>query len=296
MGGRGGGQHDGYWRLLSYEAVYSVGDMGILVQRRSLTPDSRLADGLNMCLQRSDRGLLNYQKCNSDELRGFLHARGFADLVPKRLLKPGLIKTLHQADDNMVFSKLMDLPPELRNICYEFYVAGFSDEPLIMPALPPLARVDKTLCKEVRPIFFKNCIFRIDLLDSRKACLPWQPHRDRMLMTIATTLFFKQLDPMFLGMIRRLQIFIKLHDGTRAVDLVLPDNDDRDAVEVVTAQTRGYGGPGLSQMMLSRGVEARIGAYGKNVLSREEGSKRLVLEDVYGLRGTVEAGMAYQVA
>jgi hypothetical protein len=79
--------------------------------------------------------------------------------------KKALAKALTRADEERTFSRLFDLPQELRDLIYTFYVDGFGLEDgsrsLIVhkPTYPPLARVNRTLRDEVLPIYYeKICV------------------------------------------------------------------------------------------------------------------------------------------
>lgn len=107
---------------------------------------------LNDCLQRAQRGLLDYARRSNEELRTFtLHRHISFDML--RELRLGLtatirdltIRRLTEEDENLQFTTLFDLPPELRNRIYHFYDLPF-DRYLINPAKPPLAQT----CRQLR--------------------------------------------------------------------------------------------------------------------------------------------------
>jgi hypothetical protein len=173
--------------------------MHALIRQREL--DSSFQDITNpeTCLRRLDCGLLHYEQCSADELKKFCIDRGV--IKRSRLIDTSvpvtqslLASILVSADDNIEFTRLLKLPPELRLIIYEHYVAYFADEALLMPTLPPLARVSKELYKEVRPVFFQKCMFEMVLMS---------PVGNRSLfhLNTPTLALFEGLDPAFLAMI-----------------------------------------------------------------------------------------------
>ena len=105
-------------------------------------------------------GFLDYIKCALDELRQFHEKRGLGKAAKLSLRR--LTKALETADDNITFTKLFDLPAELRCRIYHFYVAAFPAE-LSSPSQPPLARTSTALRNEVLPILFDMTRFKLDV-------------------------------------------------------------------------------------------------------------------------------------
>nr|OQO22500.1 hypothetical protein B0A51_08677 [Rachicladosporium sp. CCFEE 5018] len=150
---------------------------------------------------RYDRGLLTYENCSTPELSNFAVQRN--TVTPgsnSKNAKRNLIQALHQADDNQTFSHLLDLPPEVRVFIYEFYFADFFAEHIHMPTNPPLADVSQLLRKEVAPIFYSMCTFRVALTaPSSKHCR----------LHPRSAFFFGTLEPAMLKRIKSLCIYIR---------------------------------------------------------------------------------------
>ena len=107
---------------------------------------------------------MSYGYCSVDELRKFHLDRGFGKA--DRLGHRQLVKKLETADDNIVFSKMVDLPAEPRCRIYDFYVAAFPAR-LRCPAQPPLAMTCKLLRQEVLPVFYDAICFELVLTHYR---------------------------------------------------------------------------------------------------------------------------------
>jgi hypothetical protein len=111
--------------------------------------------------------LLNSHGCERSELKRFCNNRHLQVLRNRARYKSkaALAKALTHADKERTFSRLLDLPRELRDLIYTFYVDGFGLEDgnylqiVHKPTYPPLARVNRTLRDEVLPIYYeKICI------------------------------------------------------------------------------------------------------------------------------------------
>lgn len=73
-----------------------------------------------------------------------------------------MTRVLQGADDRLSFHKFLKLPPELRNIVYEFYVAAFPSK-LELCSQPPLARTSSLVPKEMLPAFYGRKAFEMIL-------------------------------------------------------------------------------------------------------------------------------------
>ncbi|KAK3647820.1 hypothetical protein LTR56_007794 [Elasticomyces elasticus] len=67
---------------------------------------------------RFTRGLLPYTTCSNSELRRFCQQRGLKAI--EGAMRESLISVLENADDEPVFERFLDLPPELRAIIFEY--------------------------------------------------------------------------------------------------------------------------------------------------------------------------------
>ncbi|KAK4892445.1 hypothetical protein LTR27_009101 [Elasticomyces elasticus] len=65
-------------------------------------------------------GLLMYQRCSFTELSEFFWQRSLDAVKPKPRSKKGLIAALEQADEQPVFERFLELPPELRAMIFAY--------------------------------------------------------------------------------------------------------------------------------------------------------------------------------
>jgi hypothetical protein len=121
---------------------------------------------------------MGHHECTQSELRKFATDRNIIAACEKPS-KSSLVHLLLDADKVRTFSKLFDIPPELRQSIYEYYVGDFGEtycpylESLRMHALvdapqPPLARVCRLLRHEVLPVFYSQCRFQVEFIRSRR--------------------------------------------------------------------------------------------------------------------------------
>jgi len=75
------------------------------LQARSLKPERKNSVGLSDCLQRADRGLVNYQSFNTTELWQFVGDRKLR--LSGDVHKADLVELLQQSDDDLMFRKLI---------------------------------------------------------------------------------------------------------------------------------------------------------------------------------------------
>ena len=103
---------------------------------------------------RYQRGLMSYEGLNVSELRSLCKAKGVSS---KAKTASRLARALEKADDNATF-RLLELPPEIRNLIYELH---FSDlgEISTSYAQPPLALASRQLRAEALPLFLGSATF-----------------------------------------------------------------------------------------------------------------------------------------
>ncbi|KXT00745.1 hypothetical protein AC579_10220 [Pseudocercospora musae] len=156
----GVGEYDQYWRLDTYDKwtktklLGAIRSSGLFVSR-GLTKEALIA-----IKRRLDRGLLYYgdQRTSMDMLRKFVKARGIS--LPTPTTRKAIANVLMDADESRTFHGFQDLPTELREIIYEFYVDAFPEK-LVCPTQPPLTRINKLIREEALPIFFKRVRFQL---------------------------------------------------------------------------------------------------------------------------------------
>lgn len=155
--------HDGYWRLSKKRQDLTAKDIrSHLASRHYYTPHKMKKADLEDNLYRANRGLMSYYNITNDRLRGFLKDRKIdlqQTIIGNRLgTARELIQVLQDADENLKFEKFTELPPELRNMVYEYYFASF-DQPIYAPTQPPLTLTCRLLRKESLPIFYSSSEF-----------------------------------------------------------------------------------------------------------------------------------------
>lgn len=125
-----------------------------------------------------------------------------------------LIAKLDERDDTRTFTKFLDLPAELRNCIYEFYMVDFPST-LRLPTTPPLARTNRKIREDVLPLFYSSHEFEIHFLTK-----PIYGENSRGCAKPMDIDYFIEMSPPDLANIRRLKIIVKidLHDGTRGFD------------------------------------------------------------------------------
>lgn len=113
---------------------------------------------------RRERGLVDYDRYDVKDLKVFASGRGLTG-VPKRASKTTLKQILDEADDNMVFSRFMDLPPELRLTIYNLHLNSFSLRTPARAAQPPITKVSRSIRQETLPLFYRNMHVWVKLLE-----------------------------------------------------------------------------------------------------------------------------------
>lgn len=108
---------------------------------------------------RKARGLTNYGQCLVNELKELIRARGI-DIPVGCVRKEALIAELEKADNEVTFSKFLELPAELRNNVYEKYFESLGDLPLL-PHQPPLLLAVRQLREEGLPKYYSHSTFAL---------------------------------------------------------------------------------------------------------------------------------------
>lgn len=139
---------------------------------------SRATEAMSRC----KRGLLSYRRFAARELRAFCTAR---HLQSRATTVHGLARVLEKADEQAVFSKFMDLPPEIRCIIYEFYFFWLEDIP-IPHRQPPLTIASSQVRTESLPLFYQvgsfNCRWHTYTLEADLSEYHTLPHSNALRM------------------------------------------------------------------------------------------------------------------
>ena len=94
-----------------------------------------------------------YHSCSDDELQRFRRDRGLGFRTTEgSWSRKACIERLETADRELKFDRFTILPPELRILVYECYMADFR-KPLRCPIQPPLSRASRLLRLEALPGF-----------------------------------------------------------------------------------------------------------------------------------------------
>ncbi|OQN99105.1 hypothetical protein B0A48_14966 [Cryoendolithus antarcticus] len=191
--------YDHYWSLpsyiwrgpsntvippMSYRQNWAHSARQLLSERGYSVPPSTGDHMLHKLLERSERYLPHYRSCTPVELRTFVAARHLSEgiAITQHTRRSTLERLLAEADEDPMFERFLDLPPELRELIYEYYFANSQDrtvdlwpkhtddqdlQPSIMPSettqpldtsfadLPPLLYCYHQVRAEALPVFWK---------------------------------------------------------------------------------------------------------------------------------------------
>jgi hypothetical protein len=188
-----------------------------------------------------------------------------------------------QADAERRFTNFVNLPAELRNLVYEFYVGDFGTERypgdppvtlgLTCPVHPPLSRVSRMLRHEVLPIFYGQCAFRL--------MLEWSTGSGRLHFTDGALLFLHTLSSKNVACLRRLEFACYLTDDSFYPRVSLLKNE----VVVQAVQPR----PEDDVRPLPTPVQHALEEVAMRIREREE--INLTLGDVYSMRDAIERNL-----
>jgi hypothetical protein len=245
-----------------------------------------------------EQGLLYYDDCTLSELETFSRDRGLQtspllsqmkDSQKHRFLATGLIV----ADRLWTFSRLFELPPELRKLIYEFYVCdlgivgthtgtGFRPSrkhSLDTPVQPPLAQVSRQLRQEVLPVFYCEC--RIHITFGGMTCGRHRIQLDRHSRSLVTQLHLSD----HLALLRKLEISFRhwrYRDGHVTARIFIDLTGRKKKVEFLSDDgSQSYRGD------MPHDLEEGVNKVVAKIHDRE--GRKLKLEDIYGVRRAIEA-------
>lgn len=196
-------RYDDYWRIKHDNGDTKEQMKEKLVKAGYDVKRSWTREELLVWVKRVQLGRLCYGKCDGSELKGFAVARSLMKPSMKRS-KAWMARILMNGDDQRKFKKLMELPPELRKMVYEFYISDFQNESLLMPTQPPLARISMAMRNEILPVFYSFCEF--DLLYQSSAIGSFGSPRFRL--DDETFVFLSTLAPGYMGNLQKLYVEI----------------------------------------------------------------------------------------
>lgn len=146
--------NNSYWKLGLYqdktarEAVEYLDNRGYLCRENASKAVALDAIG------RYQRGLMSYEGLSVSDLDSLCKTKG---LSTKAKTSSRLVRALEKADGNTSF-RLLDLPPEIRNMIYEFHFLDLADVDRAH-VQPPLTLASTQLRTEALPLFYGHATF-----------------------------------------------------------------------------------------------------------------------------------------
>lgn len=139
-----------YWKLGFFDFLTAKQGVAFLKSHGYYCREDASRKKVMKHIGRYQRGLLSYEALGLEELRAICASR---NLSTKAKTVPRLARKLERADDQAKFECLFKLPPEIRNIIYEFYCSDIGAVPF-PHAQPPLTLASRQLRAEFLPIFY----------------------------------------------------------------------------------------------------------------------------------------------
>lgn len=152
---------------------------------------------------RYQRGLLSYRRYNLGTLRNFCAARGVLGAASGLKSRAALASFLEDADDNAKFEKLFDLPPEIRDMIYDFHFVSFNTLPS-SHCQPPLTRASRQLRRETLAAFYQRTAFPLRL-GHTLAFLSYRETRSSLKICPQTLAMMNGMTDQNFGFVRRLR-------------------------------------------------------------------------------------------
>ena len=279
---------DRYWRFVD---IIDLDKKELARQLSRSYPTSGNQQKLMRYATRVERHQINYNGCTNAELQQFVRDRKFRSLTRVPFGRRLYIDYLEVVDDKMGFTRFTKLPPEPRNMIYEYAMGDYPDL-LYCPTQPPLTRVCRAMRVEALPIFFDLTTFvlKLDVHGGRST--------HRIQFSFEALAFLSGLSDANCGMIRSLQ-FDLAQASRRAGDdpdpswvaVRLLHEEPGYEVEVVLRaktllDTRAEADDvGESKQRL----EERVGAVMQGIAARE-GKANMKVLDIYALRSAIDKG------
>jgi hypothetical protein len=235
---------------------------------------------------------VGYDECSIEELIKFINDRGIGDrrlqasdifdfrIKKMRIYQRFLVQKLMKADDERMFTKLFELPPEIRNVIYSYYVADFGKDAsssrdlqaLRTPTQPPLAKVSRTLRHEVLPIFYNQCRFRISFNQTKSA-------ERRLCIQRDSSLFLANISKENFDVIRKMEFAFQAESANKSFIFCIDLTSPKRVVEAAGTTTRDK--PGQIPAAVKRALDVFVAGI-------HDRDGKLRLEDVYFVRKLVE--------
>ncbi|KAK4972312.1 hypothetical protein LTR42_006819 [Elasticomyces elasticus] len=186
-----------YWKLENHEHHSIPAAKRILSGRRFYSKTSVSRTRVQALLSRSDRGFCSYERFSSAELRLFCTNRGIDLTARQSAKKSNIVEVLESADENVTFSKFMDLPPELRLAIYSAHFRTFKKGMTVVP--PPITAVCSQIRAEALPLFYST--YRFGLSADYDLCVT-----EPIGLMQATSRIFEAFPQTSLHLVRRLRL------------------------------------------------------------------------------------------
>jgi hypothetical protein len=241
-----------------------------------------------------ERGLIYYRGCSIEELDGFIQSRGIP--VPKgSIRKAALIAILKQADEDPKFTKLFELPSELRNIIYGKYFEDLGVLPQL-PHQPPMLLASSALRNEASPLYYQHSTFTLGFITNcRTPDILQRPSLRRSLRTAVhrdTQALLKRISDQDFASIKRLKLQVwrpELDVGNNIVSFATWTADLSGSMgSVITQESQDYRAAPWVPLFKSVG-EALERALGE--IRARSGAHKLSKRDVYGLMSVIHNAM-----
>jgi hypothetical protein len=194
------------------------------------------------------------------------------------------VQALLEADEVQTFTKLFDLPPEIRQMVYGFYMCEFGIDydgrrKLYFPSHPPLARVNRMLRQEVLSIYYETFLFFLRF-SNRLSQRKWEPE-------YGTQDFLSSIPSPLVGKITQLDVMIDIIGYPQFSFHVIID------IRPSTQQLKVYGfcsGSDVNskkKLVMAEKIENGLREKITSKIEHREGRK-LQLEDIYAIPKVVK--------
>ena len=163
------GLQNGYWRFGMPEKHTRDDLKNFLQELGFYHKKSEKLARLEGLVERCNRGHISYEACYVAKLRQLVKDRGLEMTLPRKAAKKQLVQHLEDADDrddaaqgSRNFPRFLELPPELRNVVYEYYFKALGVIPQRF-SQPPLCKASRELRVESLELFHEHSTFKISM-------------------------------------------------------------------------------------------------------------------------------------
>lgn len=217
-----------YWKLDSGNRLGSRGLRDKLRDGNYSVLKSVNNSRLRALYVRCQRGLLSFEGMAPHLLRLYATQRG---LTVASAATPNSIKAqLEQADDDATFDRFTDLPPEIRQVVYQYYFdSSLANETPRYKYQPPLTMISRTVRRESLPLFY-DC-WRIDITSEGPLTDPY-----KFRPSAITTRLLQSIAAQDLARVKSIQLWFNALSTGVAIDI-----RNEDPIGRVDIYRAGYG-------------------------------------------------------